>query len=68
MISHHRTEPNTDRSGEDGASLIEYVLMIALVAVVCIGAMTYFGGQSSNSTGRSAKCIVTAGTADFECP
>ena len=28
---------------EDGASLVEYALLIALIAVVCIGAVTLIG-------------------------
>jgi Flp pilus assembly pilin Flp len=57
-----------DRSRQLGASLIEYVLMIALVAIVCVGALSYFGGASKNSSGRSAKCIETAGTPNYVCP
>jgi hypothetical protein len=53
---------------ECGASLIEYVLMIAMVALVCIGALTYFGGTSGNSADRSAQCIMTAGTPTYDCP
>lgn len=47
--------------GDRAASLVEYCLMIALIAAVCIGALTYFGGQSSNSVGNSADLISTAG-------
>ena len=28
---------------EEGASLVEYVLMVALIAVVCIGAVSFLG-------------------------
>jgi pilus assembly protein Flp/PilA len=30
-------------SDEEGASLVEYVLMVALIAVVCIAAVTMLG-------------------------
>lgn len=30
-------------SSERGASLVEYALLVALIAVVCIGAITYLG-------------------------
>ncbi len=30
-------------SDEEGASLVEYVLMVALIAVVCIAAVTLLG-------------------------
>jgi pilus assembly protein Flp/PilA len=33
---------------ERGASLVEYLLLVMLIAIVCIGAITFFG--QSNST------------------
>ena len=33
----------TDR----GASLVEYALLVALIAVVCVGAVTFIGGSAS---------------------
>jgi pilus assembly protein Flp/PilA len=44
----------TDR----GASLVEYALLVALIAVVCILAVTFLGKSSSSkfsSVGSSAK-------------
>lgn len=37
------------RFGQDerGASLVEYVLLVALIAVVCIVAITFLGNQAS---------------------
>jgi pilus assembly protein Flp/PilA len=32
---------------EEGASLVEYVLLVALIAVVCIAAVTLLGQASS---------------------
>jgi pilus assembly protein Flp/PilA len=32
---------------EDGATLVEYSLIVALIAVVCIGAVTALGGKVS---------------------
>ncbi len=43
---------------EKGASLVEYALLVALIAVVCIAAITFLGGQSEkkfNSVGSSLK-------------
>ncbi len=34
---------------ERGASLVEYALLVALIAVVCIGAVTFLGGQAAES-------------------
>ena len=39
---------------EEGASLVEYVLMVALIAVVCIAAVTLLG------TAAKAKFETTA--------
>ena len=33
---------------EEGASLVEYVLMVALIAVVCIAAVTLLGDAAKN--------------------
>lgn len=32
---------------EEGASLVEYVLLVALIAIVSIGAVTLMGGKIS---------------------
>jgi pilus assembly protein Flp/PilA len=33
---------------ERGASLVEYVLLVSLIAVVCIGAITWLGNSASS--------------------
>ena len=47
--------------GERAASLVEYCLLIALIAIVCVGAISYFGSGNSGSVNDSADSIVTAG-------
>ena len=37
---------NTEQD-EKGASMLEYALMAALIAVVCIAAVTFLGSQAS---------------------
>ena len=32
---------------ERGASLVEYALLVALIAVVCVAAVSFFGGETS---------------------
>lgn len=42
---------NEDKSldeNEQGASLVEYALLVALIAVVCIAAITLLGQAASN--------------------
>lgn len=36
-------------SSERGASLVEYALLVALIAVVCIGAVSFLGGEAADS-------------------
>lgn len=43
-----------------GAGLIEYVLLMALIALVCFGALSYFGNESGNSVSDSCSEIATA--------
>ena len=47
-------------TSERGASLVEYALLVALIAVVCIGALRYFGSGSQNSLDHSTSEIVEA--------
>jgi Flp pilus assembly pilin Flp len=48
--------------GDEGASLVEYALLVSLIAVVCISAITYFQQETSNSLSRSASSIGNAGS------
>ncbi len=41
LVSYLQARLNTD---ERGAALVEYALLVALIAVVCIGALTLLGG------------------------
>ena len=43
-----------------GASLVEYALLVALIAVVCIGAITFFGSSGQTSVTNSTNSIVNA--------
>ena len=33
---------------EEGATMVEYALMLALIAIVCIAAVTLIGGNANN--------------------
>ena len=52
----HNVLDRSDRS-EAGASLVEYALLLALIAVVCVAAVTFFGGEVSDSFSKSASRI-----------
>lgn len=45
---------------ERGAGLIEYTLLLALIALVCVGALTYIGGSNDDGLDRSSSCISAA--------
>lgn len=50
-----RTAPH---AGERGASLVEYALLIALIAVVMIGAVTLLGDTASDSLDGSSSSLM----------
>lgn len=43
---------------ERGASLVEYALLVALIAVVCIAGITAFGSATSTSFSNSGNSII----------
>ena len=45
---------------EDGATMVEYGLMVALIACVCIAAVTLLGGSISNVFNVSSNAVDTA--------
>jgi Flp pilus assembly pilin Flp len=60
-FSHHPHHPAVRRSRrERGASLVEYALMVALIAVACISAVFYFGGSTDTGLNKSKDCISAA--------
>jgi Flp pilus assembly pilin Flp len=52
-----RPDPADDR----GASLVEYALLLALIAVVCLLSLAFLGGQLKGSYDRSGQSIVSVG-------
>ena len=42
---------------EDGATLVEYVLLVALIAVVCVGAVTLIGANASAKLGAASDTL-----------
>ena len=62
MESNYCSLPSSkDRGTRDrGASLVEYALLLALVAVVCIGAVTLLGSATGSNFDNSADSIIVA--------
>lgn len=48
---------------ERGATLVEYALLVALIAVVLMGAVTFIGGSASDSMSRSGSSISAVAAA-----
>ena len=44
---------------EEGATMVEYALLVALIAVVCIAAVTFLGSQASQAFSRIGSNIAT---------
>jgi len=45
---------------DEGATLVEYVLLVALIAVVAITAMRFLGGTSANKLSDVANNVATS--------
>lgn len=48
------------KNSEKGATMLEYALLAALIAVVCIAAVTLLGTNASQAFSRSASAISNA--------
>lgn len=59
-FQHQNQRGPARRGGELGASLVEYALLLALIAAVCIGAVSYFGQSNDTGLNRSKDCISAA--------
>jgi pilus assembly protein Flp/PilA len=46
---------------EKGASMLEYALLAALIAVVCIAAITFLGRQASQAFSKVGGTLQSAG-------
>lgn len=49
--------PGTRVCRDDGASLVEYALLIALIAVAAFISLRFFGSARDNSLSRSGSAI-----------
>ena len=48
-------------TGEAGASLVEYTLLVALIAAVAIGAITVLGNGAKDTLCNAGNSIASAG-------
>jgi len=56
------TIENQKKDVEKGATMLEYALMAALIAIVCIAAVTLLGQQACRAFSGSASAIATGGS------
>ena len=65
MITHVEFLTNWLRArfgdSERGASMVEYALLVALIAVVCIVAIDFLGQQAKSSFDSTGEAIENAG-------
>lgn len=47
-----RSQPKNRLSGDDGATMVEYCLMVALIAIVCFAAVTFLGSNTNSGYTR----------------
>jgi pilus assembly protein Flp/PilA len=45
---------------EDGATMVEYVLLVALIGVIAIGAMKFLGSSAGNKLNTVASNITNS--------
>jgi Flp pilus assembly pilin Flp len=63
LIVRDHVESASDRitaSGDRGAALVEYVLLVGLIFLVCLASVTAFGDGVSDNVDNSASRVVTA--------
>ncbi len=49
------------RRAEDGASYVEYALLVAFIAIACLIAVQIFGGNVDESLSSTGSNVSTAG-------
>jgi Flp pilus assembly pilin Flp len=53
-------QPRAQRvTGDDGANLVEYSMLIALIVVVCLSAVTFFGNAATSKMDCASDAIVS---------
>jgi pilus assembly protein Flp/PilA len=58
IVAAYLSVKNRSIRSEDGASLVEYALLLAFIAIVCIAAVTFFGGEVGDSFSRSGSQLA----------
>jgi len=48
-------------SGDEGANLVEYAMLMALIVVVCLSAIQMFGRNASTKMSCTSSAVINAG-------
>lgn len=56
----HLPASSTDDRHERGASLVEYVLLVSLIALTAVAAVSFFGGNVDDSYDRTVTAVQEA--------
>ncbi|MCB0970827.1 MAG: Flp family type IVb pilin [Acidimicrobiales bacterium] len=59
-MRHHHPSHSQRLRGQEGAGLVEYALLLALIAVVVFSAVSFFGAETGGGFGKSGSCIKAA--------
>jgi len=60
MISTLKTVTSKFIREEDGATMVEYVLLVALIGVIAIGAMKFLGSSAGNKLNTVATNVTSS--------
>ena len=66
-MRHQHPSRRRHEDDERGASLVEYALLLALIAIVAFSAVSFFGASNKGGFGKSAECIRAAYAAEEHC-
>ena len=67
-MRHQHPARRKQKQNERGASLVEYALLLALIAVVTFSAVSFFGASTGGGFSQSSECIRAAYAAEAPCP
>lgn len=63
MSTIKRARTRLAKQGERGAGLVEYLFLTALIGVICMVAITFFGNTNNSSMQKSADALSGKTTA-----
>ena len=49
-------------TGDEGGSLVEYALLVSLIALVCFSAIVFFQKSTTNTLSKAAYSVGNAGS------